>query len=225
VLWNKNRTRWVYLHVDFCLGRRRRHLVLCVPLHRTHKKALNSDLVTREANRPSVAIPKYSGFLNAESFGTILVRRFYTDTMKQNISESPVYTNGHFYVEPCVTCFVPGYLIVTPQFPAASLSELESNALASLGSTLAAATRAIEVVVRPERVYCALFAEETGSVHFHLFPRTVRLLSQYAAAHPADREISGPRLLDWARRTFHHALSSDYTETVQAIFRELNRNI
>ena len=134
---------------------------------------------------------------------------------------APVYRNAYFCVEPCVTCFVPGYLIVTPRSPMASLSELERDALASLGPTLAAATRAIEVVIRPERVYCALFAEETRSIHFHLFPRTAWLLSQYAAAHPVDREISGPRLLDWARRTFHRPISADYTETVQAIFREL----
>ena len=143
--------------------------------------------------------------------------------MKESISGSPVYTNDHFCVEPCVTCFVPGYLIVTPQRPAASLSELERDTLGSLGPTLAAVTRAIEVIIRPERVYCALFAEETRSVHFHLFPRSAWLLSQYAAANPADHEISGARLLDWARRKFHHPLSSDYTETVQAIFRELDQ--
>jgi len=145
--------------------------------------------------------------------------------VKEGISGSQVYTNGHFCVEPCVTCFVPGYLIVTPQLPAASLSELGRDALASLGPTLAAVTRAIEVVIRPERVYCALFAEETRSVHFHLFPRSAWLLSQYATAHPADYEISGPRLLDWARHTFHHPISSDYAETVQAIFRELDRTV
>lgn len=132
-----------------------------------------------------------------------------------------VYANANFWVEPCATCFIPGYLIVTPQPPAASLSELDRGALAFLGPTLAVATRAIEVVIRPERVYCALFAEATRSIHFHLFPRTGWLLSQYGAAHPADREISGPQLLDWARRTFHRPISTNYTETVQAIFREL----
>ena|SRR4029077_17202122 len=148
--------------------------------------------------------------------------------MTKTFSESrrlaaQVYANAYFRVEPCVTCLVPGYLIVTPQLPAVSLSQLERAALASLGPTLAAATRAIEVVIRPERVYCALFAEERRSVHFHLFPRTAWLLSEYAAVHPADREVSGPRLLDWARRTFHHPISRDYTKTVQTIFRELDR--
>src|SRR5437660_672631 len=121
-----------------------------------------------------------------------------------------VYANAYFCVEPCTTCFIPGYLIVSSRLPTVSLSELECDALASLGPTLAAATRAIEVVIRPERVYCALFAEETRSVHFHLFPRTAWLLSEYTAAHPADCEVSGPRLLDWARRTFHRPTSTDY---------------
>jgi diadenosine tetraphosphate (Ap4A) HIT family hydrolase len=149
-----------------------------------------------------------------------------TKTFSESLpTASQVYANAYFRVEPCVTCFVPGYLIVTPQLPTASLSELERGALASLGPTLAAATRAIEVVIRPDRVYCALFAEETRSIHFHLFPRTAWLLSQYGAAHPGDREISGPRLLDWARHTFHKPISTDYTETVQAIFRELELSV
>ena len=135
-----------------------------------------------------------------------------------------MYTNRQFRIEPCLTCFVPGYLIVTPQDPAGSLSELKSDALASLGPTLAAATRAVEIVIRPERVYCALFAEETRSVHFHLFPRSAWLLAQYGTAHPEGHEISGPRLLDWARRTFHDPVSDDYWEIVKAIFRELNAN-
>src|ERR1700747_2315544 len=92
--------------------------------------------------------------------------------VKQSSSKSPVYTNEHFRIEPCRACFVPGYLIITPQKSAASLSELKLDALASLGPTLASATRAVEVVTGPERVYCTLFAEETQSVHFHLFPRS-----------------------------------------------------
>jgi diadenosine tetraphosphate (Ap4A) HIT family hydrolase len=148
-----------------------------------------------------------------------------TKTLSASLPTAPqVYANAYFRVEPCITCFVPGYLIVTPQLPTASLSELERRALASLGPTLAAATRAIEVVIRPDRVYCALFAEETRSIHFHLFPRTTWLLSEHAAVYPEDREVSGPRLLDWARRTFHRPISTDYTETVQAIFRELARS-
>ena len=139
--------------------------------------------------------------------------------------ESNVCGNAHFRIEPCVSCPIAGYLIVSHQVPVLSLSQLSSDARASLGSTLAAATHAIEIVVRPERVYCLLFAEETRSVHFHLFPRTDWLLSQYGRAHPGDEQVSGPRLLDWARQTFRSPVSADYHPITQAILRAISRNI
>ena len=80
--------------------------------------------------------------------------------------------NAHFRIEPCSSCFIAGYLIVSPRVQVSSLAELSADAQNALGVTLAAATCALESVVRPERVYCLLFAEETRSVHFHLFPRT-----------------------------------------------------
>jgi len=139
--------------------------------------------------------------------------------------ESNVCGNAHFRIEPCITCPIAGYLIVSPQVPVLLLSQLSSDARASRGSTLAAATHAIEVVVRPERVYCLLFAEEIRSVHFHLFPRTDWLLSRYARAHPSDEQISGPRLLDWARQTFRSPVSADYHQVTQTILRAISPNI
>jgi len=79
---------------------------------------------------------------------------------------------------------------------------MDSSALAMLGPTLAMTNSAIEAVVQPQRVYCALFSEETRSVHVHVFPRTQWLTTQYFADHPDETEISGPRLIDWARQTF-----------------------
>jgi diadenosine tetraphosphate (Ap4A) HIT family hydrolase len=95
---------------------------------------------------------------------------------------------------------------------------MNSAALASLGATLAVAAAAIEAVLRPERVYCALFSEQTDKVHFHLFPRTEWLRTKYFAAHPRESEISGPRLMDWARRTFHKPIVGlDRDETLEKI--------
>ena len=131
---------------------------------------------------------------------------------------SPVLANENFIVEACSTCYIPGYLIVTPSDAVESLSQMNPTALAALGSTLAMATAAIEAVVRPQRVYCALFSEETRTVHFHLFPRTEWLTSKYSTAHRHDTEISGPRLMDWARRTFHKPIASmNRDETLEEI--------
>ena len=112
------------------------------------------------------------------------------------IAKRNIFVNAHFRIEPCASCLIPRYLIVSPRVPVSSLAELSPDAQKALGVTLAEATHAIESVVHPRRVYCALFAEETGSVHFHLFPRTDWLLSSYSRAHPEDSEVSGPRLLD-----------------------------
>jgi diadenosine tetraphosphate (Ap4A) HIT family hydrolase len=64
---------------------------------------------------------------------------------------------------------MPGYLIVMPRCAVESLPQMNPAALVALGPTLAAATAAIQAIVRPDRVYCALFSEETHAVHFHLF--------------------------------------------------------
>jgi hypothetical protein len=89
-------------------------------------------------------------------------------------------------------------------------------------------TAAIEAVVRPQRVYCGLFSEDTRTIHFHLFPRTELLTSNYSAAHPHEAEISGPRLMDWARRTFQKPITnmnSDETlEKIRARLRSITIN-
>jgi diadenosine tetraphosphate (Ap4A) HIT family hydrolase len=91
-------------------------------------------------------------------------------------------------------------------------------ALASLGPVLAATTAAIEAVVRPQRIYCSLFSEETRTVHFHLFPRTEWLTEKYFAAHPHETKISGPRLMDWARQMFQEPIAGiDRDETSEKI--------
>src|SRR5262249_40922948 len=73
----------------------------------------------------------------------LLVRCYRAEPMaKRNIS-----LNTHFRIEPCASCPIPGYLIVSPRVPVSSLTELASDAQAALGATLVAATRAIEAVV------------------------------------------------------------------------------
>jgi diadenosine tetraphosphate (Ap4A) HIT family hydrolase len=140
----------------------------------------------------------------------------------EDLPKGHVFTNAHFRIEPCSNCPIAGYLIVSPRVRVSSLAELSPDAQDALGVTLATTTRAIESIIRPRRVYCALFAEETGSVHFHLFPRTDSLFSSYFRAHPEDTVVSGPRLLDWARSTFSEPLADDYQQITEAIFRELH---
>ena len=99
-----------------------------------------------------------------------------------------------------------------------SLSQMNHAALKLFGPALAMTTAAIEALVRPQRVYCALFSEETRAVHFHVFPRTEWLTAKYFAAHPDETGISGPRLMDWARRMFQKPIvGMDRDETLEKI--------
>jgi diadenosine tetraphosphate (Ap4A) HIT family hydrolase len=130
----------------------------------------------------------------------------------------PVLANEHFTVEACSTCYIPGYLIVIPRDAVETLSQMNPSVLASLGPTLAVTTAAIQAVVRSQRVYCALFSEQTRAVHFHLFPRTEWLTAKYFAGHPDDTEISGPRLMNWARRMFQKPITGiDRDEALEKI--------
>lgn len=148
-----------------------------------------------------------------------------TSLTKPNSACAALYTNTHFNIEPCGTCTVPGYLVVMPWQSVTSLSQLSSEALVSLGPTLALATRAVEAVVRPERVYCALFSEQTKAIHFHIFPRTAWLTAKYAAAHPNHHEISGPRLMDWAREVFQPLVADEKREEILEKIRDKLRVI
>jgi diadenosine tetraphosphate (Ap4A) HIT family hydrolase len=158
-------------------------------------------------------------FLAVAELDREMISAHTADAPKRHIS-----ANAHFRIEPCATCPIAGYLIVSPRVHVSSLAELSTVAQEALGVTLAAATRAIESVVRPSRVYSALFAEESGSVHFHVFPRSDWLLAAYSRAHPEEPDISGPRLLDWARSTFHHA-APDYEEVTESISHILHQLI
>src|SRR5438045_9040621 len=85
------------------------------------------------------------------------------------IAKRNTFMNAHFRIEPCASCPIPGYSIVSPRVPVSSLAELSPDAQAALGATLMAATRTIEAIVQPQRGYCALFAEAVCSVQFPRF--------------------------------------------------------
>ena len=128
------------------------------------------------------------------------------------MDETLIFETGHFRVEHCRECGVAGYLIVSPRKAVPSLGDIAPEALAELGAVLSRAFAAVEAVLSPARVYCALFGEEVRDVHFHIFPRTDALLAEYrrslgaasaaGAGEAARAACSGPLILDWARGRF-----------------------
>jgi diadenosine tetraphosphate (Ap4A) HIT family hydrolase len=122
-----------------------------------------------------------------------------------------VLANEHFSIEPCSTCHMPGYLIVTPRDTLESLSRMNVAPLVSLGPTWAM----VKLQSKPsfsQSEFTAL------SVHFHLFPRTEWLTAKYFAAHPRETEFSGSWMMDRARRMFRNPISGMYiNETFEKI--------
>ena len=130
-------------------------------------------------------------------------------------------TLGGFRVEHCFDCAVPGYVVVSPVQPAASLSDIPPDVLAQLGPVLSVVNRAIQSVVAPLRIYCGLFAEQRLEVHFHVFPRTVEVTHEFLRVHPEQRDaIHGPALLDWAR-TYYRSSAPEVWDRVAPIVVQL----
>jgi diadenosine tetraphosphate (Ap4A) HIT family hydrolase len=118
---------------------------------------------------------------------------------------SRVYSDAYYLIEQCTDCPVPGYLIVTPLSGAGRLEDLTHDELIRLGNVLALAVRAVKEATRPVRVYCALFGEKGGPLHFHIFPRSEEITREYLWENPSEEgSIDGPNLLGWSRRRYAH---------------------
>jgi diadenosine tetraphosphate (Ap4A) HIT family hydrolase len=133
-----------------------------------------------------------------------------------------VFEDANFHLKACSTCPLPGYLILSAKDQSETLHDLPVTTLSSLGATLATISRSIEAVLKPERIYIALFCEAERGVHFHIFPRTAWLRESYLTDHPSEDLLDGPRLLSWARRKFTQPLPEwDVESTIHAIQKQL----
>ncbi len=113
-----------------------------------------------------------------------------------------VFEDDGFALDQSDACLVPGYLVLRLGDGASSLADLAPERARALGALLSVAARALERVVRADRVYCLSFCEVDRRLHFHLFPRTRWLLEAYwRATGTADEPVNGPLLFEWARTT------------------------
>ena len=114
-----------------------------------------------------------------------------------------LWSNSQLMIEQCYTCALPGYLIVSPITETDALYKLEASTLNDLGNVLAKATKAVQSIIMPRKIYCAQFGEEDGVIHFHIFPRTDMLTEEFLDENPQYKElIHGPVIFDWAREKY-----------------------
>ena len=65
-----------------------------------------------------------------------------------------------------------------------------------VGITLALATKAVDTIIKPERIYCAMFGEENNLLHIHIFFGTKWILAEYLRENPMASEVfSGAQVM------------------------------
>jgi diadenosine tetraphosphate (Ap4A) HIT family hydrolase len=115
-----------------------------------------------------------------------------------------ILSTANFIASPCMDCDLPGYLVLVSHESKNALSQLSTAALAELGPTIARLESAIVQVSGAEHVYVVRFSEGLAAIHFHLFPRTRQLATQWlASAKPPDGNLNGPYIFAWARIRYH----------------------
>ncbi len=120
-----------------------------------------------------------------------------------DVTLEAVFRNAHFEAVPCRDRDVPGYLILLPKTPSPTLEKLGSDALASLGPTLATLEQAIIATTGCDRVYLLRLSEGEKNVHFHIFPRTAEMAAVFRKEmRYSDENLNGELLFYWARKHY-----------------------
>jgi len=117
---------------------------------------------------------------------------------------------------------LPGYLMLGARAPVNDRSLLCPEALAQLGTLLAAAQKALTTILKPEHLYIGRYGHSAGhALHFHLIPicgwvrqlffddpryRVLRTLSHHPAALDAD-QTDGAELTLYVWREFCESLT------------------
>lgn len=148
-------------------------------------------------------------------------------TETQTPEDYLVFETESFRVEQCRSCPLPGYLILSPKKRTRTCSDLEIETWRELGEAIATACRAVEAIIRPERIYIARFGEEVGEIHFHIFPRTRWLLDQYQKkVNLSSGPVSGPLIFDWSREAYKRDRPHDFPEIgMEDALREIKKKV
>jgi len=108
-----------------------------------------------------------------------------------------IWTSKSFRIAHAYSYRLPGYLFVENLVDARSLNSLSPEASGELGDALALAERLIHKIIHPERLYILKFGESDDRIHFHLIPRTRKLLDAYLATETDEPPYNGARITAW----------------------------
>ena len=104
---------------------------------------------------------------------------------------------------------LPGYMFVECISNPRSLADLQPSESQELVSVLKLAEHLLHTLIRPEKVYVLKFGESDDRVHFHIIPRTTKLLASYLNACQTSPPYNGALITAWL---WANAESLGYTE-------------
>ncbi|RRW42282.1 hypothetical protein EGJ52_17120 [Pseudomonas luteola] len=104
---------------------------------------------------------------------------------------------------------LPGYLFVECISGVKSLAALTAQDSVELGSVLKRAEHIVETLIKPERIYVLKFGESDQRVHFHMVPRTSKLLEAYLKSTSDKPPYNGALITAWV---WSNARALNHTE-------------
>lgn len=108
-----------------------------------------------------------------------------------------IHESRHFTTHQASDTRVPGHLIVASTAECTALAGFTPDQTADLMRCLVRAETLVQQILQPERIYVLKFGEVVPRIHFHVFPRTARLLQAYLGEVADQEPYSGARIMDW----------------------------
>ena len=123
------------------------------------------------------------------------------------MNQFTIWQSENFSISQSYDFLLPGYLFVECAAGVKSLAALTAEHSAELGSALKHAEHIVQTLVNPERIYVLKFGESDQRVHFHIIPRTRKVLDAYLKSVNDEPPYNGALITAWVwsnARTLGH---------------------
>jgi diadenosine tetraphosphate (Ap4A) HIT family hydrolase len=114
-----------------------------------------------------------------------------------SLSKLVIWETENLTVSQAHSYSLPGYLFVESKLAVTSTSGFSASEQSEFFAAVSKAEGVVRGLVSPEKIYVLRFGESSEKVHFHIVPRTRRLLDAYLSACPDSPPYNGARITAW----------------------------
>jgi diadenosine tetraphosphate (Ap4A) HIT family hydrolase len=113
------------------------------------------------------------------------------------LSKMVIWESANLIVSQAHSYSLPGYLFVESKLAVSGIGGFSASEQLEFFTAVSKAEGVVRGLVSPEKVYVLSFGESSEQVHFHIIPRTRRLLDAYLSACTHSRPYSGASITAW----------------------------